>query len=182
MSLLNIFQHKKKKKKKKQPITPLFGNFSMNKRAVARGPSLSFFMIGIIVFVGVIMLVYSPNWGIYNNFMQANNGSIDSNYASAYNNITSSVNDINSFGKDVTMKSFQSILQEAPGQILNTFAIGFSAIRTFTQLPDFFSKIMSTVSTVLHIPDPILWMVTSIVAIFVAAKFIKSMRGVVDDI
>jgi hypothetical protein len=153
-----------------------------NKKAVSRGPGLTWFAIGLVVFIGVIVLLYNPEYGLYPTFLQANGVSPSGQYDSTYNNITANIADIDTWTSGFTFKSFFSTLLQMPGIVLNSFAIGFSAIRTFTQVPLFFNSMFNTLQETLHIPAILSWMIVTIVAIYFASKFIKAMRGTIDDI
>lgn len=154
-----------------------------NKKAVSRGPSMTWFMIGIVVFVGVVALVYEPHWGIYNNFMADNGGTaVNSQYSSAYQNITAVSGNLSLWQENLTINSITSVPLALASAVMNTFAIGFSAIRTFSQLPNFFNSIFNVIQTTIGIPAALLWIISSVVTIYFASKFVKGLRGTIDDI
>jgi hypothetical protein len=149
---------------------------------MGQGTSLTWVMMGLVGFVGIMMLVFSTQWGIYNNIMSMNGKGVDAKYANAYNNLTATQQTIDRFSENYTALGTWSIMKEAVSLALTVFNIGASAIRLFASLPKMLTEVFSTISTMTLTPQPIYWMVTSILTIYLISKLIKALRGTVDEI
>lgn len=148
---------------------------------MSRGPNLTWVMIGVVVFVGVMSLIYSSDWGIYNNFMTDNGQSISSEYRTLYGNLTGQKDDLGGFASDFSDFSIKSTVVGAGSAILSTLNIGMNAIRLLGNAPNYVLSIFTVAGKALHIPEPLSWMITTIIIIFLAAKLIKALRGQSDE-
>lgn len=141
--------------------------------------TLTMMLIGVVIFIGVMLLIYSHDWGIYNNFMADNQQIIDPVYANAYDNLTSQQNDVTAFSDSYSFsaKGILSNLGNLPQNIFATLVLGATAIMSLTAIPGYIVNILGVISDTLHVPDPIVWMITTIIGIFVAGLIIKAIRG-----
>lgn len=153
---------------------------------VARGPSLTFFFIGLLVFVGVMLLIYQPQLGLYDGFLTANNVTPDNAYTNTFiGNLTNAQNDLNGMSNSFQNKGGKSVVQlglNVVSGIYSTLAIGFGAIGTLVSLPEFATAIFTSMTSMLFIPTAIVSIVVAIIGIFLISKFIKALRGQIDDV
>lgn len=152
---------------------------------MARGPTLTFFLIGIVVFVGVMLLIYEPNYGLYNNFLIDNNRTPDNTYTQAFvGNLSSTQGGINTLQTNYSDSSWHSVVQTTNGilsGVLSTLIIGFEAMRTLSQIPVFFTTLFNSMSGMLFIPTIISWIIVTVIVIYLASKFIQALRGTINE-
>jgi len=114
----------------------------MNKRA---SPSLTWIVIGVVVFTGIMLLVYSSDYGIYNGLMEANGISIDSEYASAYDNLTINQASLTNLSDSMLEPGkIWSLFTNAGLELINTLSIGLSVINSLIAIPGFMISIVNT--------------------------------------
>jgi hypothetical protein len=152
----------------------------------SRGPSLTFFFIGLIVFVGVMLLIFDPQVGLYSNFLTANGATPDNAYTSAFvHNLNTSKGELTGLSNNFQGQGQQSVAQSGiniVNGVFSTLAIGFGAIGTLALLPSYFTEIFGGISSMLGIGGTIIaWMIITVAGIFLINKFIKALRGQIDD-
>ena len=148
----------------------------MNKKAGQ--PSLTWLLIGIVIFIGVILLIYSPSWGIYNGLLNANGISVDEQYAGIYGNLSSDMQNVTSLSDNLIKPSnIWSIFSNTGIAFVNTLAIGLSSIGLLIQIPTYMSHVVTSLQGVSGIPTPFWWILLTTITIYGAAKFIQALRG-----
>ena len=148
----------------------------MNKKG--KGTNLTFFLIGMVVFVGVIWLIFSS----YSGFMKANSRTIDPNYVSSYQSIIDQNDSLSAFSQSYANKTSTSIVEAGWNTLVSTVSVGISAISSLMTIPKMFQDIFTVLEDKLNIPPAIMWMVSLIVTIFVFSKIIKAWRGQIDEV
>jgi hypothetical protein len=153
---------------------------------VSRGPTLTFFFIGLIVFVGVMILIYDPNWGLYNSFLTANGATPDNAYTQAFvNELNSSQNNMGTLAGSYQQSGWAGISSGAQGivsGVWTTLVIGFDSMKSLSSLPTLFQNLFNSTSSILQIPAIIIWIVSTVLVVFLASKIIKALRGQIDDV
>jgi len=140
--------------------------------------TLSWLLVGVIVFVGVVMLVYDPNWGIYNGIVDNNGGAIDSIYSAAYLNLTNDASDIAGLSNNLLEPTnLWSVFTDATFGLVNTLALGLNAIGLLVQIPTFINHINSVLAGVSFIPAPFWWIIETVVVVIGASLLIRALRG-----
>ena len=138
-------------------------------------PTLTMIMIGLVVGVGVMMLMYDTYSGFYNDNSQL----IDPVYTSAYGNISSQKSDIDTFTNDfsITPSGAWNTLTSLPTNVFSVLTIGASTIMAFLQLPTFLLRFVNVMSETLGVPDTLIWIITTIIFIYVSSMVVKAIRG-----
>ena len=147
----------------------------------AKGSSLTWLTIGLVVFIGVILLIYSPQWGIYTNLMNDNGKGVNSEYATAYDNLTSQQGTLTTFSDEFSAKSFTESILNLPNTFLSAINIGLTTISMLAQLPGYFISIINILGSTLHMPPPLIWIALTVLGIYVASMLIKAKRGTVSE-
>lgn len=143
----------------------------------AKGPTLTFLIIGVIVFIGVMLLVYSDSYGMYNNLMNDNGKVINAEYASKYNNLTSQQGSLTTLSGDYSASSIIEGIWSLPNTFLSAINIGLVTIGMLAKIPLYVIFIINIIGSTLQIPQPLIWVVITVITVFVASMLIKSKRG-----
>ena len=158
---------------------------------MARTPPLTWILVGVVLFVGVMMLVYTPCtngscWGIYNGILESNylysQKGIDPAYANIYTNLTSDQESLTGLSQDVSStKSLWSIFTNTGAGVVNTLAIGLTSISYLAGISTYISHFNAILSETFHFPPAIFWMITTIATIIIATALIRAARGTINE-
>lgn len=126
------------------------------------------------------MLIYNPEWGIYNGIIDNNGGSINSIYSSAYNNLTSDMQAVSSLSSDMLEPTnLWSVFTNAGLGLINTLALGLNAIGLLVQIPTFINHFNSVLEGISFIPSPFWWVLETAIVVIGAGLVIRSLRGTI---
>lgn len=140
--------------------------------------TLSWLLIGVIVFIGVVMLVYNPTWGIYNAIIDNNGGSIEDIYSAAYINLTSDMSAVSTLSNNMLEPTnLWSVFTNAGLGLINTLALGLNAIGLLVQIPTFLNHFNAVLEGISFIPSPFWWIIETAIVVIGAALLIRALRG-----
>jgi hypothetical protein len=143
----------------------------------AKGPTLTFLIIGVVVFMGVMLLVYSDKYGMYNNLMNDNGKVINAEYASKYNNLTSQQGSLTTLSGDYSASSIIEGLWSLPNTFFTAINIGLTTIGMLAKIPLYIIFIVNIIGSTLQIPQPLIWVAITVTTIFAASMLIRAKRA-----
>jgi len=142
--------------------------------------TLTMLLTGIVIFIGVTMLIYNPEWGIYNGIVENNGGTIDGIYAGAYNNLTTDMSSVSTLSSNLLEPAnLWSVFTNAGLGLINTLALGLNAIGLLVQIPTYINHINAVLREVSGIPSPFWWILETIAVIVSAGLLIRALRGTI---
>lgn len=154
----------------------------MNKQG--KGPNLTTLIIGVVIFIGVMLLIFSPYVGMYNVFMDANAITIGPQEMATYTNLTSNKQNLGMFAANLTTNT-NNVVENLDIILKSAFAVGalgVKAVQSFIVLPVIMLDIVNSFSSVTHLPSAFVWLITTALMIYVASKILKSVRGTQDEV
>ena len=142
--------------------------------------TLTWMLIGVVVFIGVVMLIFNPIWGVYNGIVDNNGGIIDTIYSDAYTNLTTDMASVGSLSNSLLEPTnLWSVFTNAGAGLINTLALGLTAIGLLVQIPTYINHFNSVLEGISFIPSPFWWILETIIVIIGAGLLIRALRGTV---
>lgn len=139
----------------------------------AKGPSLLFIILGLGVFLTIIVLSFN----MYNGFMTSNGQTIDPTYAAYYNNLSSQRSGLDTLNTNLNAATIASIPQAVGSTLMSVLNIGLGAIRGLITIATLLPQAFTILSEGLHLPEPLIWLVTFIIGVYIAIKLVQALRG-----
>lgn len=142
--------------------------------------TLTWILVGVVIFVGITMLIYNPSWGVYNGIVENNGGSIDGIYSAAYANLSTDMGSLTNLSNNLLEPTnLWSVFTNAGAGLINTLALGLSSIGLLIAIPTYISHINAILESVSFIPSPFWWILETCIIIIVAGLIIRGLRGTI---
>lgn len=145
------------------------------------GPTLTSIVIGLIIFTGVLLLVFSSDQGIYPLFIQANDQSVDLSGDVNYSNLDAAgiQGQLNTFSGNYTAESkgFLQTVDTIVSNVFLTISTGASALKLFFSIPTIIIGFTNAISNEIGIPAAFSWIFITAITIFMVSKIWKAWKG-----
>jgi hypothetical protein len=137
--------------------------------------NLTFMLIGIIAFVGVVILAF----GAYSTFLSDNSQTVDPALAASFENISAQQGTLTTVSNNFESNTgtILNVIANAPQYIFTTLMVGGTIILSFLQLPALMIGIITSIQSVIPIPSALIWVFTTIIGVIVASLVLKTIRG-----
>ena len=143
-------------------------------------PTLTYIAVAVVTFVGIMLLFYSPEWGILNHFMEDNAQVVPTQYANYYSNLTSQQSDLDSLTQDFESKSLLTDASSIVGGFFSAISVGFQALKVIAKTPIYLISIVNSLQEATHLPDPFFWIIITSITIVCVGLAIKAYRNQID--
>jgi len=147
---------------------------SKNKKAV--GPSLTWVLISLTVFITIISFSYNS----YSTFVADNTLTIDTAYINYYENLSVTQNkEIYGLGNTFRDRGVLDVIYSFASTLVNTFVVGLSAIGSLFGMIPILGNIFEILNLALPGFSGLIGLASIIAIIYIAMKYLQARRGTV---
>lgn len=137
------------------------------------GVGLQWIFMSLVVFVGIVTLsLYA-----YTNLMKDNGGTIDSAFLSKYTNITSRAPGLTTQSGNFYINALKELPSAVGSLIMTVLTMGITSIQTLATATSSTKDVIEGIGSVFPELQVVFWVFTTMLAVYIAFRFIQSARG-----